>query len=173
VPKLAKLYRAFISEVVAVLDGNPVCDEVNIVGDDAWGVFDARTKDQLDRVVETTGQVSSLIDVLNDKLETRNYDPFYVGIGLDWGRALMIKTGFSGSGINDVVYVDNVVNSAAKLCSEGQEDLGYGVRRPRVMAGSYFVSNIASEKYRSFFTYDVNLGCYCTSINNTAMEQWR
>src|SRR5580698_2567637 len=32
-PRLAKLYRAFISEMTAVMDGSSKCREVNIVGD--------------------------------------------------------------------------------------------------------------------------------------------
>jgi class 3 adenylate cyclase len=172
VPKLAKLYRAFVSEAVAVLDGCDTCDEINIVGDGLWGVFEGATKDQIDVVLETAGKISSLIDVLNAKISAHGYDPLYVGIGLDWGRALIIKTGYLGSGINDVVYVGKVVNSAAKLCAKGQEEIGFGMHRPRVMAGSDFVVNLNSAAYRSFFTYSTELNCYTASVENTLMAQW-
>ncbi|GAA4718133.1 adenylate/guanylate cyclase domain-containing protein [Nocardioides conyzicola] len=170
-PALAKLYRAFISEVVAVLDGSPDCDEINIVGDGVWGVFDARLKEQVDRVVEAAGRVSSLLDGLNARLLYRGYEALRVGIGLDWGRALMIKTGFYGSGVNDIVYVGNVVNSAAKLCSLGEQKHGSGYR-PRVMAGREFVNNLLPTGYAGFFTYDASIGCYTASIQNKAMTSW-
>jgi class 3 adenylate cyclase len=170
-PQTARLYRAFISEVVAVLDGSKDCDEVNIVGDGVWGVFDARFKGQIDAVVEAAGRVSSLLNGLNDRLAHNGYDRIRVGIGLDWGRALMVKSGFYGSGINDVVYLGKVVNSAAKLCSHGEEAVGYG-HRPRVMAGSEFVSNIYSPTYKGFFSYDTTLGCYTSDIENIAMRDW-
>ncbi len=67
-PALAKLYRTFISEVVAVLDGNSDCDEVNIVGDGVWAVIDTPYKNQVSNVVDTLGQLSSVIDILNHKL---------------------------------------------------------------------------------------------------------
>lgn len=47
--------------------------------------------------------------------------PLRVGIGLADGRALMIKAGFSGSGIHDVVYMGQVVNPAAKLAALGRK----------------------------------------------------
>ncbi len=172
VPKLAKLYRAFISEVVAVLDGNENCEEVNIVGDGVWGVFDSRHKTQVDSVLDAAAQVSSLVDVLNDKLASRGYERLYVGIGIDWGRALMIKSGSYGSGINEVVYMGNVVNSAAKLSSFGESEVGYG-RYPRVMAGSGFVSNLQSDTYRGFFTLDGRVNCYTASIIWKPIQAWR
>ncbi len=129
-PALAKLYRAFISEVVAVLDGNHDCDEVNIVGDGVWAVIDTPTKEKVSQVVSTIGSISSLLDVLNAKLVARRYEALRVGIGVDWGRALVIKAGFSSSGINDIVYMGDVVNAAAKLASKGQESTFV----PRVMA---------------------------------------
>jgi len=170
-PALAKLYRAFISEVVAVLDGSSDCDEINIVGDGVWGVFHARLKSQVDRVVESAAKVSTLIDGLNARLEHNGYERLRVGIGLDWGRALMIKTGFYGSGVNDVVYLGNVVNRAAKLCSFGEQKLGYAYR-PRIMAGREIVSNLESTKYAAFFSCDASIGCYTASLQNTTMTDW-
>ena len=34
----------------------------------------------------------------------------------------MIKAGYNGSGINDVIYMGQVVNQASKLCSKGGKD---------------------------------------------------
>jgi len=44
-PRLAKLYRGYISEAVAAMDGNVDCREVNIVGD-ARGVYSTRLTGQ-------------------------------------------------------------------------------------------------------------------------------
>ncbi len=38
-PTLAKIYRSFISEMVAVLNANENVREVNIVGDCVWAVY--------------------------------------------------------------------------------------------------------------------------------------
>ncbi len=167
-PALAKLYRAFISETVAVLDGNADCDEVNIVGDGVWAVIDTPYRSGVTKVVETIGQLSSLIDILNHKLVSKGYEALRVGIGVDWGRALVIKAGYYGSGINDVVYMGEVVNRAAKLALRGQET----ILVPRIMAGNGFVSNIDNDTYKSWFTMDYQRGAYAASIHNTAMNEW-
>jgi class 3 adenylate cyclase len=104
-PRLAKLYRAFISEVVAVMNGDTNCNEVNIVGDGVWGVYDTPLKSDIDWTFSTAAKVASLLDLLNYQLVKHGYEPIRVGIGLSWGRALVIKAGFMGSGINDIVYI--------------------------------------------------------------------
>lgn len=39
-PTLAKMYRAFLSECVAIMNAETDCKEININGDCVWGVFD-------------------------------------------------------------------------------------------------------------------------------------
>lgn len=120
-PKLAKLYRAFISEVVAVNNGNPFCAEINIVGDCVSGVFNSTSKIAINSVFDTAAKICSLIDVINCKFKKRNIEQIKVGIGISYGKALMIKAGYSGSGINDIVWVGDVVNEASHLS-------GYDIR---------------------------------------------
>jgi class 3 adenylate cyclase len=43
-PALAKLYRAYISEMVAIMNGNEQAREINIVGDGVWAVFNTPLK---------------------------------------------------------------------------------------------------------------------------------
>jgi len=138
-PALAKLYRAFISEVVAILNGATACREINIVGDCVWAVYNTPYKADINTVFSLGAEVSSLIDVLNCKSAKRDYDPIAVGIGMSWGRALMIKAGYAGSGINDVVYMGDVVNEAAKLASHGNETHA----DKETMVSNNFRSNLA------------------------------
>ena len=60
-PKLAKLYRAFVSEMVALMDGSDLCREVNIVGDGVWGVFDTPYTDDVDNVFSTAAMGGSIV----------------------------------------------------------------------------------------------------------------
>ncbi|MGG2110254.1 hypothetical protein ABFY60_07000 [Lysinibacillus pakistanensis] len=53
------------------------------------------------------------MSVLNFKFIKRwgvNFKDIQAGIGVALGRALVIKAGFSGSGINDLIYMVDVVN---------------------------------------------------------------
>ncbi|MGO2032097.1 MAG: adenylate/guanylate cyclase domain-containing protein [Glutamicibacter ardleyensis] len=114
-PALAKIYRSFISEMVAVLNSSPLVREVNIVGDCVWAVYNTPYKSSIDDVFTVVCYANTLKKLLNTKLTKKDYSPLKFGIGVDYGRALMIKAGFSGSGINDVIYMGDVVNSAAHL----------------------------------------------------------
>ncbi len=70
-PVLARIYRSYISEVVAVINGDINCAEININGDCVWGVFDAQYQNQINSVFSTAAEVSSVIDTLNCKYKKK------------------------------------------------------------------------------------------------------
>lgn len=64
-----------------------------------------------------------MADVLNYEMKKASYGhPIEIGIGMPWGRALMIKAGYSGSKFNDAVYMGGAVNEAAKLANYGNNN---------------------------------------------------
>ncbi|MYR07768.1 adenylate/guanylate cyclase domain-containing protein [Gordonia sp. SID5947] len=167
-PALAKLYRAFISEIVAVLNGNTQSREINIVGDCVWGVFNTPYKAHIDGVFSTAAQANSLVKVLNYKLSKAGYNtPISIGIGMSYGRALMIKAGYNGSGISDVIYMGDVVNHAAKLASRGSE----GILVPPMMIGDAFAANL-SELNSKLVARDWTRQCYTANAVNISMNDW-
>jgi class 3 adenylate cyclase len=166
-PVLAKIYRTYISEVVAVMNGVPKVHEVNIVGDGVWAVFNARNMEDADAIFAAACQVNSLIDILNHKMAQADYStPICVGIGIADGRALMIKAGFSGSGINDVVYMGQVVNRAAKLASEGSKG-----NVPAIVIDADLAVHL-DEQNKQFIQYDYYRQFYTSSAVNLAMDEW-
>lgn len=167
-PALAKLYRAYISEMVAIMNGNEHAREINIVGDGVWAVFNTPYKSDIDGVFSTAAQTNSLVKVLNYKLDKAGYStPIKVGIGVAYGRALMIKAGYSGSGIANIVYMGDVVNAAAKLAAKGSN--GYGV--PPMMIDDVVADNL-NEDYTKLVTKDWARECYTANAVNVAMEEW-
>lgn len=167
-PTLARLYRAYISELVAVMNGDPKCREVNIVGDAVWCVVNTPYKSDIDTAFSTAAKAHSLVKALNCKLKKRGIEPIRVGIGMDWGRALMIKAGYAGSGINDVVYMGDVVNSAAKLASKG--DMSWLASGP-LMVGSQFYGNL-NDHNQGLLSWNSTHSCYSGNVVSTAMEDW-
>lgn len=166
-PTLAKIYRSYISEVVAVINGNDDCAEINIVGDCIWAIFDAQYKSQIDGIFSTSAQVSSIIDVLNCKFKKKSIEPITIGIGLDFGRVLMIKAGYSGSGLNDVVWMGDVVNGASKLCGYGNKSWG----DKEIMVSSDFQGNLNDDN-KKLLSYNSSRGCYHGNVVNTGMNDW-
>lgn len=169
-PVLAKVYRAFISEMVAVLNSQPLVREVNIVGDCVWAVYNTPLKSDIDTVFSVAYQANTLKNLLNHKLKKSGYEtPLKFGIGLDYGRALMIKAGHSGSTINDVVYMGDVVNSAAHLAHKAGR-----VSTHAIWAGQTFGHNL-NEKNKPLLTaaYDADVGNYWSGdVVALAMNDW-
>jgi len=150
------------------MNGNEQAREVNIVGDCVWAVFNTPLKKHINGVFSTAAQANSLVKTLNYKLIKAGYtQPLRVGIGMAYGRALMIKAGYNGSGIADVVYMGDVVNQAAKLAAQGSN--GYSV--PPVMIDDVFADNL-NEDNQKLVTKDRNYGCYTANVVNTAMNDW-
>ena len=86
-PTLAKMYRAFLSECVAIMNAETNCKEININGDCVWGVFDTPYKSDIDNVISVAARLNSMIKILNYKLRKKKYSQISVGIGIDYGRA--------------------------------------------------------------------------------------
>lgn len=175
-PVLAKLYRAYISEVVAILNGSELAREINIVGDGVWAVFRTPWTTDLDNVFELLAKINSLMMTLNYKLAKAGYDKGEIraGIGADWGRALMIKAGFSGSGINDVVYMGDVVNRAAKLAAEGNKIYNppFSSRNPPIFMSSGFASNLDEETQKKCCKPVFGKDCYTADVVDISMKAW-
>lgn len=142
-PVLGKIYRAYISECVALMNQDANCREIFIEGDCVSGIFNVPYKSSIDAVFFRAAQLNTLIELLNWRLEQKGYTPIKCGIGLAYGRALMLKTGYKGSAINDIVWMGDVVNSAAKLCHQGNKD----DRKPIQVSSGIFI-NLRPENQR-------------------------
>lgn len=121
-PVLAKIYRAYLSECVAILNQDENCKEIFITGDCVAGIFDTPTNEAISSAFFRAGQLNTMLKLLNWRLQQKNYSPIKCGIGIDYGRALMLKAGFRGSGINEIIWMGDVINNSSKLCHEGNRD---------------------------------------------------
>lgn len=121
-PVLGKIYRAYLSECVALMNNDPNCREVVINGDCVHGIMDTQKRQDIDRAFQTACSLNSLINILNWRLGQKNYTPINCGIGIAYGRALMMQAGFKGSGLNEVIWMGDVVNEASNLCHQGNKN---------------------------------------------------
>lgn len=173
-PRLAKIYRAFISEAVAILNSDYYVREVNIVGDCVWAVYNTPNKSDINDVFSLACRLNALENVLNVKMRKKGYEtPIYFGIGLSYGRALMIKAGYKDSGINDVVYMGDVVNQAAHLASRGGKANGFYSRTDRIHMDGDFQQNL--NEHNSGLTRRVQSypsEIYSSDAYNIEMMDW-
>jgi class 3 adenylate cyclase len=142
-PVLGKIYRAYISECIAVLNAFEECKEIFIAGDCVSGIFNTPFKSDINGALFAAGALNSLIQHLNWRLEKKGYAAIRCGVGISYGRALMIKSGFNGSGLNDVVWMGNVVNEASNLCHQGNKN-----GRQPVQVANVVYENVCDEYKR-------------------------
>ena len=169
-PVLAKIYRSFISEVIAIFNGHSICKEINVQGDCVSAIFDTTSQADFRNVLVSCAQINSLINIINFKLEKKKYKTFKVGIGVDSGRALMIKAGYKGSQINDVVWMGDVVNQASKLCSLGNRDLNNPIVISKIVYDKLVVT--AKDQWDRWFILAPDHKCYHGNIFFVLMNDW-
>ncbi|MFE9310359.1 adenylate/guanylate cyclase domain-containing protein [Streptomyces sp. NPDC007920] len=167
-PRLARIYRAYLSELVAIFNGDPNAREINIAGDAAWAVINTPYMRDINAVFALGYMANSMAKVLNYEMEKASYShPIKIGIGMSYGRALMIKAGYSGSGINDVVYMGDVVNEAAKLANYGNSNWNV----PALVTSEVFYNNL-NDHNQELLRYDHSRKCYTGEVISTSMQEW-
>lgn len=166
-PVLAKIFRTYISEVVAVMKGNDKINEIFIEGDGVWGVFNTRTKNDVDSVFCTAFQISSIIDILNVKYKKKGYSTIEVGIGIDDGESLYIKAGYKGSSINEVVWIGKIVGETASLCSNGNREWD----DKEIMVSEVVYSSLI-DKNKNLLEWSDKRQCYHGNVISVLMNEW-
>lgn len=166
-PVLAKIYRSFISEMVAMFNGFDECREISINGDCVWAVIDTTNKADVDTAFDAACKANSLIGILNHKLKQKGYTSFDANIGMDYGRALMVQAGYKGSGINDIIWMGDVVNSACHLCNEDRELFG-----ERILLGNEVYQRLSPEYQKFCKSYDKSEGIFMTNAYSIELNNW-
>ena len=166
-PVLAKIYRSFISEMVALMNGHETCREVNINGDCVWCVCETNYKKDIDGVFSLAAKACSLVDILNYKLKKKGYQRYEVGVGIDYGRALMIKAGYKGSSIQDVLWMGDVVNQACHLSNEANS----GYFDKRVFLSNIIFDNLNDDN-KKLCSKDGGRDIYQADVVNIGMNDW-
>ncbi len=166
-PVLAKIYRAYISEIITVMKGNMSINEIYIEGDGLWAVFNTATETEVDSVFGTAFNISSLIDILNIKLAKKKYSTLKIGIGVDDGESLYIKAGYKGSGIQEVVWIGKVVGQTAALCSYGNKTS----TDCEIMVSETVYNNLTTHN-KNLLTENYAHDCYHGNVINRHMNQW-
>ena len=136
-PVLAKIYRSYISEVIAVMNGNSTITDIFIEGDGVWAVFNTITDEHVQSVFSTTSKISSLINALNKKLLKRKYSEIKVGIGIE------------------VVWIGKIVGESAKLSGYGNREL---YDKQTMVSGRIY--KMLNENQQSLLKWNANRRCY-------------
>jgi class 3 adenylate cyclase len=120
--KLARMMRAFVSELIAILKDDPNQRQIGIRGDCVFGIYSTPTKEDIARIFDTAAFVNAFITMYQQILSNYSLPTFKAGIGLGASQELIVKTGSKGTGINDLIWIGDAVVDASKLSSEANRD---------------------------------------------------
>lgn len=163
---VGRLYKTYISELTAVLNSCEDCKEVKIFGNQILAIFESQYKKQLQNMFKTVAKINALVEVLNYKFRMKDIDPIQVGIGLDYGRAILVRAGFDGGRISDTSWIGDVINSVMNL--------GYNANRDnsrKIFVGVKLGKNLG-EKEQSLLAPNKNFNCYEGNIANGHITKW-
>lgn len=86
---------------------------------------------------------------------------------MHYGRALMIKSGYNGSSINDVVWMGDVVNYASELCRHGNRDWN----DYEIMTSGVIYDNL-NDHNKDLLSWNSERNCYHGNVINTGLSNW-
>lgn len=100
------------------------------------------------------------------------------GIGVALGRALVIKAGFSGSGINELIYMGDVVNRASKMCGLAYKEYPSPIcvtDTVYVAVGTFIANTNTKETYQDWLSeqnHPKHGKVYAGDFHRIKMKEW-
>ena len=135
--KLARLLRAFTSELITIMQDFDKYSQIGIRGDCVYAIYSTPQKDDVNSVFSIATQTNTFMKMFNKLLQENSYSTIGVGIGLGCAKELIVKAGRSGAGINDKIWIGKAVVDASNLSSVANRH-GYD----KIAMSSCFHSNI-------------------------------
>lgn len=115
--KLARLMRAFTSEIICIFQDFDSYNQIGIRGDCVYCIYDVKTKADLVKVFEIARRLNTFLKMFNKIICNYDYKEINAGIGVGCDNDLIIKAGRSGTGINDKIWIGKAIVDAANLSS--------------------------------------------------------
>lgn len=134
--KVAKVMRAFCSEVIEILRQNDCYKEIGIRGDCVYAIYSASNSDDLCTILEDAIYVNTFQEMFQNILSRYGFNNFKIGIGLGYADNEMVaKVGRAGTGINNLIWIGDAVIDASNLSSLGNDGEFY----PIVLDKSFYL----------------------------------
>lgn len=120
--KLARLMRAFTSEIITILQDFDNYRQIGIRGDCVYAIYSVPQQDDIVEMFRIAYKLNTFMKMFNKIIESYGYSKISAGIGLGCDKDLIIKVGRSGTGINDKIWIGNAIIDACNYASEGNRN---------------------------------------------------
>lgn len=175
--KVARIMRAFTSELIGILKQNEKYVQIGIRGDCVYAIYSTPKQNDLNDILSDACFINTFQEMFQKILEKKGWPTFEIGIGLGASKDLVIKAGRKGTGINDNIWIGDAVIDASKLSNEGNTR---GID-PIVM-DSCFYENIkdlnANKSYKysdcakKVWSSKLNEYVYCCNMITIDFDNW-
>ncbi len=175
--KVARVMRAFCSEIIYILRQNENYRQIGIRGDCVYAIYSVPHKEDIKQVLSDAIFVNTFQRMFQKILEQNKFPLFEIGVGLGDNKDLVIKAGKEHSGINDYIWIGDAVVNAAKLAAQGNKD-GFGP----IVLDSCFYENIKGFDANNEFKYPhymtkkkspiLKEEVYCCDMINIEYNDW-
>ena len=175
---VARVIRAFTSEIIEILRNDENLREIGIRGDCVYDIYSCSEKNEDYEVFDKAIYVNTYIDMLNVLLQNKNMPTIKAGIGIATSVDLVVKAGRKGSDINNLVWIGDAVAFASGLSSMANKNGEF-----RILMTKQFYKGVINQikKINSdddvddwfYFSNDKVIGDYCgCGLVKTAFKNW-
>ena len=173
---LARIMRAFVEQVVNILNQNENKIEIGIRGDCVYAVFKASYKKDLASIFRTAYCVNTFLRMFNELLIQNSYPSVSAGIGLGCGEDLIIRAGKKRV-VSDRIWIGSALVDASNLSKIANRN---GI--DPICMDDLFYSNIIdifkeeNSEYSNWIkakrTYGYEGTFYMCNIVQTNFDEW-
>ena len=177
----ARIFRAFCSEIIAILKENPNYRQIGIRGDCVYSINTTPKQGDLVEMFITAARIHTFMNMFRKLLEMHGYKPIKAGIGLGCSEDLIVKAGQSGSGINDKIWIGKAVVEASHL-----GDIAYRNGIEPIAMSPLFYENVhellekRNEGYKTWikphkdnpYSYYSSIDFYHCDVVITDFDKW-
>lgn len=147
---LARLIRAFTSELITIFQDSDNYRQIGIRGDCVYAIYSTPYKNDIYDVFCIATKTNTFMRMFNEIIKGFDYNPIVAGIGLGCDKTLIVKAGRTGTGINDKIWIGKSVIDACNLASTANRN-SY---RPIAMSPLFYDNIIEKAKTEKQYSDD-------------------
>ena len=175
--KVARVMRAFTSELIEILRQNKKYVQIGIRGDCVYAIYSVQAPQDLKSIMSDACFINTFQQMFQAILYKKGWPTFEIGIGLGASQDLVIKAGRKGTGINDNIWIGDAVIDASKLSNEGNTS---GID-PIVMDSCFYenIKDFDANKNHKYFYYAKSIRSsklseyvYCCNMITVDFNNW-
>ena len=174
---VARVIRAFCSEIITILSANDNYRQIGIRGDCVYAIYSCPTLAHIKSIMSDAAYINTFRKMFTKILTKKGFPTFSFGIGIGASKDLIVKAGKKGSGINDLIWIGDAVIDASNMSSIANKN-----NFDPIVMDDCFYNNIkdmdasSEHKYGEFisskYSYDLGKTVYHADIINIAFNDW-